>query len=86
MPHEIAKNGRLFMRGAYNEQASKVTREAMMPTRSILDLSNETVLSDYMASLAQMLGVKVHNLTRVDAVNKATGIFNDALDGAAYNE
>lgn len=82
MPHEIAKNGRLFMRGAYNEQASKVTREAMMPTRSILDLSNETVLSDYMASLAQMLGVKVHNLTRVDAVNKATGIFNDALDGA----
>ena len=82
MPHEIAKNGRLFMRGAYNEQASKVTREAMMPTRSILDLSNETVLSDYMASLAQMLGVKVHNLTRVDAVNKATDIFNDALDGA----
>ena len=82
MPHEVAKNGRLFMRGAYNEQASKVTREAMMPTRAVLDLSDETMLSNYMASLAQMLGVKVHNLTRVDAVNKATGIFNDALDGA----
>lgn len=82
MPYEVAKNGRLFMRGAYNEQASKVTRDAITPTRAVLDLSDETMLSNYMASLAQMLGVRVHELTREAAVDKATGIFNDALESA----
>lgn len=82
--YDLIKTGRLQMRGAYNPQASKITRHAFLPTVSTLDFNNERHLQAFMLGVGQALGVKVHNmgygemLTQTKA--KLEGSFAPALD------
>lgn len=63
--YNMSRVGRMQMLGRYNPQSSKLVREAILPTFSTLDLSNEN--SDeygaYMLGIAQAFGVKVHNMS-----------------------
>lgn len=59
--HNMTRTGRLQMLGRYNSQASKLTRELILPTWSTLDLTNnEEHLRAFHLALAQHLGVNVH--------------------------
>lgn len=65
-PHDVIKTGRLQMRGAYNPQASKVTRHAFLPTESTLDFGIQRHMEAFMLGVGQALGVKVHNMSYAD--------------------
>lgn len=60
----MTRVARLQMLGKYNPQANKMVREAILPTRSTLDLSSQTGegYKQWTLGLAQMLGVKVHKM------------------------
>lgn len=60
----MTRVARLQMLGKYNPQANKMVREAILPTRSTLDLSTQTGegYKQWTLGLAQMLGVKVHKM------------------------
>lgn len=62
-PHGVTSIGRLQMQGAYNPVSSKLVREALVSTRSIVNLKDPTSihLKYYMLALAQALDVKIHN-------------------------
>lgn len=61
----MTRVARLQMLGKYNPQSNKLVREAILPTRSTLDLSTETGqgYKQYSLGLAQLLGVKVHKMS-----------------------
>lgn len=61
----MTRVSRLQMLGKYNPQSNKLVREAILPTRSTLDLSTETGqdYKRYALGLAQLLGVKVHKMS-----------------------
>jgi hypothetical protein len=69
--YNVNRVGRLQMLGRYNPQSTKLVREAILPTRSTLDLSNEnsTDYRKFALGLAQALGVKVHK-KKLDAARK----------------
>lgn len=60
----MTRVARLQMLGKYNPQSNKLVREAILPTRTTLDLSNQTGegYKQWTLGLAQMLGVKVHKM------------------------
>jgi hypothetical protein len=60
--YNITRVGRLQMLGRYNMQSTKLIREAVLSTRSTMDLSNQNSLEygKFMLGLAQALGLKVH--------------------------
>ena len=60
----MTRVARLQMLGKYNPQSNKMVREAILPTRSTLDLSSQTGegYKQWTLGLAQMLGVKVHKM------------------------
>ena len=62
--YNMSRVGRMQMLGKYNPQASKLVREAFMPTRVTVDLSkqNSEIWDAYTLGLAQAMGVKVHNV------------------------
>lgn len=64
--YNMTRVGRMQMLGKNNPQSSKLVREAILPTFSTIDLSNENsqTFSDFQLGLAQALGIKVHNMSR----------------------
>ena len=61
--YNMSRVGRMQMLGKYNPQASKLVREAFLPTRVTIDLSNQNDANwdAYTLGLAQAMGIKVHN-------------------------
>lgn len=59
--YNMSRVGRMQMLGKYNPQANKVVREAILPTRANLDLSNVEHKNHFLLAVAQHLGIKVHN-------------------------
>lgn len=64
--YNMTRVGRMQMLGKNNPQSSKLIREAILPTFSTIDLSNENsqTFSDFQLGLAQALGIKVHKMSR----------------------
>lgn len=64
--YNMTRVGRMQMLGKNNPQSSKLVREAILPTFSTIDLSNENsqTFSDFQVGLAQALGIKVHTMSR----------------------
>ena len=77
--YNMTRVGRMQMLGKNNPQSSKLVREAILPTFSTIDLSNENsqAFSDFQVGLAQALGIKVHNMSREAMSEKLT----KALEG-----
>ncbi|AHV82680.1 virion RNA polymerase [Escherichia phage vB_EcoP_PhAPEC7] len=77
--YNMTRVGRMQMLGKNNPQSSKLVREAILPTFSTIDLSNENsqAVSDFQLGLAQALGIKVHNMSREAMSEKLT----KALEG-----
>jgi hypothetical protein len=61
--YNVSKVGRLQMLGAFNPQASKLMRHAVLPTESTLELTSTKDQQAWWLGVAQGLGVKVHNMT-----------------------
>lgn len=70
--YEFSRVNRMQMQGLHNPQANKLVREAILPTRSTLDLSNQGTedFTKFALGLAQALGVKVEKLTREASVDQ----------------
>lgn len=79
--HNITRVGRLQMLGKYNPQASKMVREALLPTWSTLDLSDKSGpdYTRFMLGVAQALGVKIHNMPAAESIKKAEAMLNGPL-------
>ncbi len=77
----MTRVARLQMLGKYNPQSNKLVREAILPTRSILDLSTETGqgYKQYSLGLAQLLGVKVHKMSQARSRAKVEAMLNGQL-------
>ncbi|MCW6831679.1 hypothetical protein [Salmonella enterica] len=77
--YNMTRVGRMQMLGKNNPQSSKLVREAILPTFSTIDLSNENsqTFSDFQVGLAQALGIKVHTMSREVMSAKLTA----ALEG-----
>lgn len=60
----MTRVNRMQMLGKYNPQSNKLVREAILPTRSTLDLTDETSrdYKRYALGLAQLLDIKVHKM------------------------
>ncbi|QDP54355.1 MAG: putative virion DNA-directed RNA polymerase [Prokaryotic dsDNA virus sp.] len=68
--YEFTSVNRLQMVGAHNPQANKLTREAILPTWSELDLTNPEQRSSFLLGIAQAWGVKVHKMPRKEAIKE----------------
>lgn len=75
----IASNGRAMMQGPHNPQASKATREVVLPTRATLDLTDAQHMDAFMVAIAQHLGVKVHKKSRDASIKEISGLLNNEL-------
>lgn len=77
--YNMTRVGRMQMLGKNNPQSSKLVREAILPTFSTIDLSNENsqTFSDFQLGLAQALGIKVHKMSREAMSENLT----EALEG-----
>lgn len=82
--YNMTRVGRMQMLGKNNPQSSKLVREAILPTFSTIDLSNENsqAFSDFQVGLAQALGIKVHNMSREAMSEKLTNALNGNLKPA----
>jgi hypothetical protein len=76
--YAFTRVNRMQMLGLNNPQASKLMREAVLPTRSTLDLSDQTGehFSAFTLALAQALGIKVHQVSRETATKEVLGMLN----------
>jgi hypothetical protein len=86
-PHNMSRVGRMQMIGKYSPQANKMVREAILPTRSTLDLTNKTGTdyNNFMLGIAQALGVKVHKMTMADSRAKAEALLTGPLSQSVDN-
>lgn len=77
--HNFSSIGRMQQLGRNNPQASKLMREALLPTQSTLDLSDQTGdnFKWFTLALAQALGVKVHTMP----VEQSRAIVMEKLEG-----
>ena len=77
----MTRVARLQMLGKYNPQSSKLVREAILPTKSTLDLSSETGTGykQYALGLAQLLGVKVHKMSPARSRAKVEALLSGPL-------
>lgn len=75
----MSRVGRLQMLGKFNPQASKLMREAVLPTRSTLDLTTEAHRDLFLLGIAQALGEKVHKQPRATSVANALAQLNGKL-------
>lgn len=66
MPIRYAFNfssvARLHMLGKHNPQASKYTRELILPNQATIDLGSDEGTRQFGLGVAQALGIKVHNM------------------------
>lgn len=53
---------RLQMLGSHNPQASKLMREAVLPTGTEIDMNDPAMRTGFYLGLAQALGIKIHNM------------------------
>lgn len=72
--YAVTSVNRLMMVGPQNPQASKLMREAILPTWSVLDMNQKESYSAFMLAMAQAMGVKVHNMSREMATAKAADL------------
>lgn len=77
----MTRVARLQMLGKYNPQSNKLVREAILPTRSTLDLSSQTGegYKQWTLGLAQLLGVKVHKMSPARSRAKVEALLGDQL-------
>ncbi len=71
--YNVSRVGRLHMLGKHNPQANKLMREAIMPTRVTMDLTDQKNLDKFYLAVAQAWGEKIHKQSRdtsVKAVKK----------------
>lgn len=82
--YNMSRVGRMQMLGKYSPQSSKLMREAILPTRSTLDLSNENSeqFAAYALGLAQAFGIKVHNQETTASVKQVMTMLNGPLEPA----
>lgn len=73
--YNMSRVGRLQMLGRFNPQASKLMREAVLPTQSTLDLSKASGdhMKAFMLAVGQAIGVKVHNMQYGGVLDKLFG-------------
>lgn len=64
--YAITKVGRLMMVGDNNPQASKLMREAILPTRAVMDLTDPVQLEKFLLAVGQAWGLKVNKMKRAD--------------------
>lgn len=62
--YNMSRVGRMQMLGKYSPQASKLAREAFLPTQSTLDMSSEQHRYAMTLAMGQAFGIKVHTLSR----------------------
>ena len=79
--YNMSRVGRMQMLGKYGPQASKLVREAILPTQSTLDLSNQNSepFTAFGLGLAQALGIKVHNQPADVSVTEVLAKLNGGL-------
>ena len=79
--YAFTRVNRMQMLGLNNPQASKLMREAILPTRATVDLSSENSeeFGQFALGLAQALGVKVHNVSRDVAYQQVSDLLADKL-------
>lgn len=77
----MTRVARLQMLGKYNPQSNKLVREAILPTRSTLDLTDQTGegYKQFTLGLAQLLGVKVHKMSPARSRAKVEALLGDQL-------
>ena len=82
--YNMTRVGRMQMLGKNNPQSSKLVREAILPTFSTIDLSNENsqTFSDFQLGLAQALGIKVHKMSREAMSENLTKVLEGNLKPA----
>lgn len=82
--YEFTSVNRLQMVGAHNPQANKLTREAILPTWSELDLTDPEDRSSFLLGVAQAWGIKVHKMPRKESIKEVrkmvSGKMAPALD------
>ncbi len=79
--YNISRVGRLQMLGRYNMQSTKLVREAVLSTRSTLDLSKENTPEhqNFMLGIAQALGIKVHKKSLDTAIQETQALLSGHL-------
>lgn len=83
----FSKVGRMQMLGLFNPQSSKLMREVVLPTRSVIDVSSD-VASGYNAmllALGQAFGIKIHRFSQQE-VNEKTKAILGKLDENGASE
>lgn len=80
--YNMSRVGRMQMLGKYSPQASKLMREAILPTRSTLDLTTQEHLNAYSLGMAQAMGIKVHNQPTEASVQQVMAMLNGPLKPA----
>lgn len=83
MPIRYAFNfssvGRLHMLGKHNPQASKYTRELILPNQATIDLGSDEGTRQFGLGVAQALGIKVHNMPWETAQQKLQAKLDNEL-------
>ena len=79
--YNMTSVGRMQMLGRYNPQSNKLMREAVLPTRSVVDLSgsNPEHTDAFALALGQALGIKIHTMPVADVHAKLSKMFNGPL-------
>ncbi|MFP3645220.1 hypothetical protein [Paraburkholderia sp. SIMBA_054] len=82
--YNMSRVSRLQMLGRFNPQASKLMREAVLPTQSTLNLGKREHMQAFMLGVGQAIGTKVHNMPFDMMLDKTlgdlTGKFAPAVD------
>ena len=76
----MTRVARAQMLGRYSPQASKLVREAILPTRATLNMENLDHRNGFMLGVAQAIGLSVHKMLPKDAIAKAAALVTG--DGA----
>jgi hypothetical protein len=79
--YNFSRVGRMQMLGSYNPQASKLVREAVLPTWSTLDLSDRgsEASRSFFLGMAQALDIKVHKKGIDQSVTEVQALLSGAL-------
>lgn len=80
--YNVSRVGRAQMLGRYSPQANKMVREAILPTRSTLDLNSLEGYESFMIGVAQALGIKVHKKMPQVAIKETEDLLNGKLANA----
>ncbi|WBQ32526.1 virion-associated RNA polymerase [Erwinia phage Kuerle] len=77
--YNFSRVNRLQMLGRYNPQASKLMREAVLPTHTTVDMADADQRMGFDLGLAQALGIKIHNMPHADSVELLNKLLNGKL-------